>query len=52
MIFTFSPEQPLTDRELEAKYTELVVQVIGKARAAALLERIWGMKRAAAVGLG
>ncbi len=46
------PEQPLTDRELNDKYTELAAPVIGKARAAALLERLWVIERAATVSLG
>lgn len=45
------PEQPLTDRELEDKYAELAVPVIGKAKAAALLERLWALERAPAVSL-
>jgi 2-methylcitrate dehydratase PrpD len=34
------PEQPLTDSELEQKYLELAVPVLGQAAAAALLDRL------------
>lgn len=34
------PEQPLTDEELEQKYLELAVPVLGQAAAAALLDRL------------
>ena len=35
------PDMPLTDAELEEKYFELTVPVVGRAKAAALLERLW-----------
>jgi 2-methylcitrate dehydratase PrpD len=35
------PDWPLTDSELEEKYLELAVPVIGKSKATALLERLW-----------
>lgn len=35
------PDLPLTDRELDEKYLELAIPVIGKAKAAVLLERLW-----------
>jgi 2-methylcitrate dehydratase PrpD len=35
------PDMPLTDRELEEKYLELAVPVIGEPKAAALLKRLW-----------
>lgn len=37
------PESPLSDAELNAKFDELVVPVLGNAAAAALRERIWGL---------
>jgi 2-methylcitrate dehydratase PrpD len=39
------PELPLDDRELEAKYLELAVPVIGEVSARALLERLWRLER-------
>jgi 2-methylcitrate dehydratase PrpD len=45
------PDQPLTDAELEAKYTELVAPVIGGREAASLLKRLWTIDKAAAVTL-
>ncbi|HXJ00176.1 MAG TPA: MmgE/PrpD family protein [Micropepsaceae bacterium] len=35
------PDMPLTDKELEEKYLELTVPVIGRSKAASLLERLW-----------
>jgi 2-methylcitrate dehydratase PrpD len=35
------PELPLTDAELEEKYLELAVPVIGQSKAASLLQRLW-----------
>jgi 2-methylcitrate dehydratase PrpD len=46
------PDQPLTDRELEAKYTELVAPVLGAAKAAALLKQLWAIETVRAVRLG
>jgi 2-methylcitrate dehydratase PrpD len=46
------PDQPLTDRELEAKYTELVAPVLGMAKAAALLRQLWAIETAKVVRLG
>ncbi|MDH3319554.1 MAG: MmgE/PrpD family protein, partial [Betaproteobacteria bacterium] len=45
------PELPLDDRELEAKYLELAVPVIGEAPARALLERLWRLERETEVTL-
>jgi 2-methylcitrate dehydratase PrpD len=38
------PDLPLTDSELEAKYIELAVPVIGRSKASALLERLWRLE--------
>src|ERR671931_1986824 len=38
------PDLPLTDAELEDKYTELAAPVIGGAAAQALLERLWRLE--------
>lgn len=38
------PDQPLTDSELEGKYTELVGPVAGEAAAARLLEALWKLE--------
>ena len=38
------PDAPLSDRQLEAKYFELVTPVLGKRKAAALLGRLWKLK--------
>jgi len=35
------PDMPLTDAELEEKYFELTTPVLGRQRAAALLDRLW-----------
>ena len=35
------PDQPLTDGELEEKFLELIVPVIGRPKALVLLERLW-----------
>jgi 2-methylcitrate dehydratase PrpD len=45
------PDQPLTDDELEAKYTELVTPVLGPAKTTALLRRLWLIDRAGTVRL-
>ena len=45
------PELPLTDRDLEAKYLELAVPVLGAAKAQALLDRLWALDRASRVAL-
>jgi 2-methylcitrate dehydratase PrpD len=39
------PDAPLSDAELEAKYLELAVPVIGEAPARALLARLWRLER-------
>jgi 2-methylcitrate dehydratase PrpD len=46
------PDQPLTDREIETKYLELVTPVLGEARATALLRQLWAIETAQAVRLG
>jgi 2-methylcitrate dehydratase PrpD len=38
------PDLPLTDRELEDKYMELAVPVIGRAKAEELLARLWRLE--------
>jgi 2-methylcitrate dehydratase PrpD len=38
------PDLPLTDKELEEKYLELAVPVIGTAKAAALLRHLWHLE--------
>lgn len=40
------PDAPLADGELEAKFRELAVPVIGDPRAGTLLERLWRLERA------
>jgi 2-methylcitrate dehydratase PrpD len=45
------PDQPLTDRDLEEKYTELAAPVLGAANAAVLLDRLWSIERAPSVSL-
>ncbi len=45
------PELPLTDRELEHKFEELAVPVLGAAKAQALLDRLWALDRASHVAL-
>jgi 2-methylcitrate dehydratase PrpD len=37
------PDAPLSDAQLEAKYLELAVPVIGEAKARELLARLWGL---------
>ncbi len=39
------PDQPLSDSELEEKYLELTVPVIGRTKAASVLERLWRLDR-------
>jgi 2-methylcitrate dehydratase PrpD len=46
------PDQPLTDGELEAKYSELVAPVLGQEPAAALLRQLWSIDAAKLVRLG
>jgi 2-methylcitrate dehydratase PrpD len=46
------PDQPLTDGELEAKYTELVTPVLGATQAAQLLRQLWVIDAAKHVRLG
>ncbi|MEK6594336.1 MAG: MmgE/PrpD family protein [Pseudomonadota bacterium] len=43
------PELPLTDEELNDKFTELAEPVLGKAAAAALLKQLWGTEMLANV---
>jgi 2-methylcitrate dehydratase PrpD len=45
------PDMPLTDTELEEKYLELAVPVIGRTKAAALLERLWRLDTLAVLDL-
>ena len=46
------PDLPLTDSELEEKYLELAVPVIGKVKAMALLERLWQLDTRPRIDLG
>ena len=39
------PEMPLTDAELEAKFLELAVPVIGEREARSQLERLWNLEK-------
>ena len=39
------PDDPLSDAELDSKYLELAVPVIGEGRAKALLARLWRLER-------
>ena len=39
------PDDPLSDAELESKYLELAVPVLGEGRAKALLARFWRLER-------
>ncbi|HEY0200215.1 MAG TPA: MmgE/PrpD family protein [Burkholderiaceae bacterium] len=39
------PEQPLTDAQLDGKFLELAVPVLGDAPASSLLERLWTLER-------
>ena len=43
------PELPLTDEELNGKFTELAEPVLGKVAAAALLKQLWGTEKLANV---
>lgn len=45
------PDLPLTDKDLEEKYLELAIPVIGKPKAAALLERLWQLDAKPSVDL-
>lgn len=45
------PDAPLSDAELDAKYLELAVPVIGKAQARGLLERLWVLEKVPAGAL-
>ncbi len=45
------PDAPLSDLDLDAKYFELTEPVIGRAKAAAVLERLWGMEGAGSAAL-
>jgi 2-methylcitrate dehydratase PrpD len=38
------PDMPLTDGDLEEKYLELTEPVIGRSKAASLLERLWRLE--------
>ncbi len=39
------PDAPLSDAQLDAKYLELAVPVVGEARARELLERLWKLEQ-------
>ena len=39
------PDAPLSDAQLDAKYLELAVPVVGEARARGLLDRLWKLER-------
>jgi 2-methylcitrate dehydratase PrpD len=43
------PEMPLTDAELNDKYLELAIPVIGEAAARALLDQLWTIEKLASV---
>ena len=43
------PDAPLSDAQLDAKYLELAVPVIGEARARRLLERLWKLEQSKTV---
>ncbi len=43
------PELPLTDAELEGKYFELAIPVIGEARARSLLAQLWALDKSSAL---
>jgi 2-methylcitrate dehydratase PrpD len=43
------PELPLTDEELNDKFTELAEPVLGKAAAASLLKQLWDTEKLASV---
>jgi 2-methylcitrate dehydratase PrpD len=45
------PELPLTDAELEEKYLELAVPVLGEPKAARLLQRLWALESQPALDL-
>jgi 2-methylcitrate dehydratase PrpD len=45
------PEMPLTDSELEEKFRELAIPVIGASKAASLLERLWRLDSQMCVAL-
>jgi 2-methylcitrate dehydratase PrpD len=45
------PDDPLSDAELESKYLELAVPVIGEKRAGTLLERLWRLELESALPL-
>ena len=38
------PDAPLSDAELDAKYLELAVPVIGEGKAKALLQKLWKLE--------
>ena len=43
------PDAPLSDAQLDAKYLELAVPVVGEARARELLERLWKLEQSKTV---
>ena len=45
------PDMPLTDRELAEKYLELSTPIVGKAKAGALLDRLWHIDSAGTIDL-
>jgi 2-methylcitrate dehydratase PrpD len=45
------PELPLSDAELEEKYLELAAPVLGRPKAAALLQRLWALESQPSVDL-
>jgi 2-methylcitrate dehydratase PrpD len=46
------PDAPLSDAELEAKFHELAVPVIGEARARALVQTLWNLDAVPRLGTG
>ena len=45
------PDHPLTDEELNEKYAELAVPVIGETAAQTLAERLWAVEHLATVNM-
>ena len=39
------PDLPLSDEQLDAKFNELAIPVIGEAGAATLLAKLWSLER-------
>ena len=44
------PDAPLTDTDLEDKFLELVVPVLGDARSKALLAQLWALEQQVDLG--